>query len=142
MKFILQKSAVFLKKTLVEKRTCSSTVCLKVQLFVGIKKCSTESVSRASAFRIIWWNADSSMNCYKGKYAHKTTLNFYANELQISWADFIFSAERSACSDNVLLCSYGKLSFLLLVKAFPTAFVLYIRSQNSRLGKLTEAVEY
>lgn len=23
------------------------------------------------------------MNCYKGKDAHKTTLNFYANELQI-----------------------------------------------------------
>lgn len=119
-----------------EKRTCSSTACLKVQLFVSIKKCSTESVSRASAFRIIWWNADSSMNCYKGKYAHKITLNFYANELQISWADFIFSTERS-CSDNVLFCSSGKLSFLLLVKAFPTAFVLYIRSQNSRLGKLT-----
>lgn len=120
-------------------------------LYVSIEKCSTETVSRASAFRIIWWNADSSMNCYKGKQAHKTTLNFCANELQISWADFVFSTERSACSDNVLFCSSdthsitdrwtAKLSFLLLVKAFPTAFVLYIRSQNSRLGRLTEAVE-
>lgn len=33
-------------------------------------------------------------------------------------------------------------SFLLLGKAFPTAFILYSRSQNSRLGRLTEAVEY
>lgn len=33
-------------------------------------------------------------------------------------------------------------SFLLLGKALPTAFILSSRSQNSRLRRLTEAVEY
>lgn len=34
----------------------------------------------------------------------KTNLNFYANELQISRADFVFSPGRFACSDNGLFC--------------------------------------
>lgn len=56
----------------------------------SIEKCSVQPASRASACGVIWWNADSWTKCYKGKYAHKTTLNFDANELQISWTDFVF----------------------------------------------------
>lgn len=75
-----------------------------VALNVSTRKCCPEPASRAAAFRIIWWNADSSMNCYKGKYAHKTNLNFYGNELQISWAEFVLRPGRFACSDNGLFC--------------------------------------
>lgn len=80
------------------------TMLETVALNVSTRKCCPEPASRAAAFRIIWWNADSSMNCYKGKYAHKTNLNFYGNELQISWAEFVLRLGRFACSDNGLFC--------------------------------------